>query len=779
MATESLRLQTSTKWQRAFERLNGVQPGIQGLLSFSEAWKTASEFLYPRDINDPHSVKTLDMQRVRTAFDLVGRARMLSMLLEKFLEDMRRQQHLIEREVDQYMSEYKASGKVEAIVQMIFRLVSWYTSWKPISELGPTILSAYTLAFQTHIFSTFPPSFSRGFKDLIASTFALVNPTTPPPWRIPQSMAAMDPPPRPDHVLWTSCETLGLLERYESLISSTCYEHIEAHVNETCGKKWDEPMLAKLRGWMTEKIVPWMIMPYARGARSAEEARGMLQGVGSRFDYHVCKTLCDLRIQEIFDIIVDYPDSQSALQDLKVVSSWHGLEDHDVMINRVCGRLQECLQRVDQRSQLVITLRKANKKRLLHPGADTKDILTQYVSIIRCLRIIDPPGVLLYKVADPIRKYLRERPDTIRCIVASLVGDGESGDSLVDENEPIQPLQQMQADDFTDPNWEPEPIDAGPNFRTNKPSDVISTLVSIYDSKDLFVKELQVLLTQRLLAVKDGNYERERRNIEILKVRFGEAALQVCEVMLRDMTDSRRIDQHVQAQKAGPLHPTIISRHFWPPLQTNSFTMPGQFREIQESYANEFHLFKPDKRLHWLSHLGTINLDIELQDRTVSAEVPPLEASLVEFFSQKDTWMVDDLVAELKSVEKIAIVKALTTWLDLGVLKEDDHERYKLLEVAEAVPSGSRPIARPAAVIEEDTPGMAAQKQQAEQMKVFWKFIEGMLTNLGALPLARIQTMLKFAPGYDQTIEQLGEFMEAARREGLVIVKDGMWKLCQ
>ena len=54
-----------------------------------------------------------------------------------------------------------------------------------------------------------------------------------------------------------------------------------------------------------------------------------------------------------------------------------------------------------------------------------------------------------------------------------------------------------------------------------------------------------------------------------------------------------------------------------------------------------------------------------------------------------------------------------------------------------------------------------------------------MLTNLGSLPLARIQTMLKFAPGYDRTIEQLAEFMEAARREGLVMVKDGMWKLCR
>ena len=113
------------------------------------------------------------------------------------------------------------------------------------------------------------------------------------------------------------------------------------------------------------------------------------------------------------------------------------------------------------------------------------------------------------------------------------------------------------------------------DFRSNKPTDIISTLVSIYDSKDLFVKELQVLLAQRLLAVTDGNYEKEvrgyrnrkrsrslklgiqRRNIEILKIRFGEAALQVCEVMLRDMTDSRRIDQHVQAQK--PVRAQIVT----------------------------------------------------------------------------------------------------------------------------------------------------------------------------------------------------------------------------
>ena len=184
------------------------------------------------------------------------------------------------------------------------------------------------------------------------------------------------------------------------------------------------------------------------------------------------------------------------------------------------------------------------------------------------------------RVFAKLTAVVRGRPDTIRCIVANLVGDKESGDSLADVDEPAQPLSQVQMEDYSDPNWEPEPIDAGPDFRTNKPSDTISTLVSIYDSKDLFVKELQVLLAQRLLAIQDGNFDNEvspsspvlapgflcpltygshggpqRRNIEILKVRFGEAPLQVCEVLLKDMTDSKRIDQHIQAQNEVPFVP--------------------------------------------------------------------------------------------------------------------------------------------------------------------------------------------------------------------------------
>jgi anaphase-promoting complex subunit 2 len=169
-------------------------------------------------------------------------------------------------------------------------------------RLGSTISAAYVVHFQTHVFSILPPTFAGGFKALISATLA----TFTDPESVLTSTSVNDPE------LWPCFEMLGLTERYEALIASVCYEHIESHVIEACTGKWDEPMLARLREWMADKVVPWMLLPYARGAKTgeflrpststvcnstclAEEARGMLQGVGSRFDFHVCKTLCDLR----------------------------------------------------------------------------------------------------------------------------------------------------------------------------------------------------------------------------------------------------------------------------------------------------------------------------------------------------------------------------------------------------------------------------------------------------------------------------------------------------
>lgn len=100
-----------------------------------------------------------------------------------------------------------------------------------------------------------PPQFAQGFKELCASTL----PSDP-----------KIPPVRLDPELWAAFETLGLVDRYESLIASVGYEHIEAHVRLTCAGKWADPMLGGLRDWMTNKIVPWMLWTYARGATNSE-----------------------------------------------------------------------------------------------------------------------------------------------------------------------------------------------------------------------------------------------------------------------------------------------------------------------------------------------------------------------------------------------------------------------------------------------------------------------------------------------------------------------------
>ena len=169
---------------------------------------------------------------------------------------------------------------------------------------------------------------------------------------------------------------------------------------------------------------------------------------------------------------------------------------------------------------------------------------------------------------------------------------------------------------------------------------------------------------------------------------------------------------------------------------------------IQESYAREFTTFKPDKKLRWLSHLGSIHLEIQLQDRTVSADVPPLEAAFIELFSEQgmvpclvrtwvnscsvylsDVWAVNDLIERVGPLDRSAALKALLAWVDRGVLREErdgaDVQRFRLLESA-PTDAGTVPVVMTTAgsrtaLAEEQPAVLTVQQQQAEQMKVFWK----------------------------------------------------------
>lgn len=123
--------------------------------------------------------------------------------------------------------------------------------------------------------------------------------------------------------------------------------------------------------------------------------------------------------------------------------------------------LRQCLEHTGQHSKLVDSFISALRYRLLTAGASTNDILHQYVSTIKALRAIDPTGVFLEAVGEPIGEYLRGRKDTIKCIVTMLTdgssgnsnGPGNSGDSLLEElNRDAENQETLDYDDdiYTD-----------------------------------------------------------------------------------------------------------------------------------------------------------------------------------------------------------------------------------------------------------------------------------------------------------------------------------------
>lgn len=94
---------------------------------------------------------------------------------------------------------------------------------------------------------------------------------------------------------------------------------------------------------------------------------------------------------------------------------------------------------------------------------------------------MDPKGVLIDRVARPIRRYLKDREDTVRVIVAGLLADAEQEskeggrhgtgqeDVLVDLAIELSRASELAAQneddqdlDWDDMQWNPDPVDAGP-----------------------------------------------------------------------------------------------------------------------------------------------------------------------------------------------------------------------------------------------------------------------------------------------------------------------------
>ena len=528
--------------------------------------------------------------------------------------------------------------------------------------------------------------------------------------------------------------------------------------------------------------------------------------------------LASLRISELFDIVLAWPASRGGLEDLRA-----------------------SVGTPERRSQVVAAFSATLQRRLLHPGPSTLDILRVYIAVIRTFHALDQSNVLLAGAVAPLQLYLCQRDDAVRIVVTGLLASPqevqeaglavpESGrepgaartrpagkaDKLVELAVLLkEPNQQRHAEeeelDWNDMDWVPDPVDAGANYKRPKSEDVIGTVIGALGSQDAFIKEFQNIVAERLLSAQTG-FEQEERVLRLLKKRFGDAALQNCDVMIKDITESRRLDAavwRVQRQQQAPATPDpaarepgagrpayqarILSRLFWPALGRDDFALPGPVADLQRRYEAGYEHLKAGRRLAWLPHLGQATVELELADRTVTVDCATHEAAVVYAF-QPDAAAAEADDAEVAPVRRSAarlqemlrmdddlVRLALAFWVRQGVLRPAGGDEYEVAETqSDGTPPGAASAPAPPAAAAEPARDKGADAAEQARRGVYWQFIVGMLTNAASsMPLAQIAMMMKMliADGFAWSAEELQEFLAEKVGDGELEVVGGKYRL--
>ncbi|KAF7198086.1 Anaphase-promoting complex subunit 2 [Pseudocercospora fuligena] len=298
--------------------------------------------------------------------------------------------------------------------------------------------------------------------------------------------------------------------------------------------------IQRLRVWISNQLVP-----------ALEQAVSTLSGNNSsklpaqQFISAAVNSFGRMRSHSLFDYVSMYPSSGGALQDIKDYLSANGSAEKA----HLCSSFTEQMQR-----------------RLFHAGASTKEILGMYINVINTFRLLDSRGVLLEKVAIPVRSYLRSREDTVSTIAVSFLANSDQQEDSNDSEKVCWDISEAVAtsaidaqDDrmvnWNDMEWVPDPIDAGPNYKASKSDDVVAYILALFEPED-FIKAFSHALGQHLLETKDTDLVRETKVIELLKSRLDSARLQQAEVMLKDMRESahmnRRLNPHSKARTNKP-----------------------------------------------------------------------------------------------------------------------------------------------------------------------------------------------------------------------------------
>jgi anaphase-promoting complex subunit 2 len=605
-----------------------------------------------------------------------------------------------------------------------------------------------------------------------------------------------------ESLLFRNLRTLGWIRSQGSLLHHQLCQAIQSVVLEKVQETISADFLTKdlylaMLQWKEIVVQTWFgeLLGYDKAVVKDWE---------DRLSMTVSRAFCFVRMDEIFDLVTEYPDSHGAVLELKRV----------LEITQMHKALAESL-----RSSLI--------RRLNHPGANTSQIIDVYIATIKVVRLIDPTDLLLHTVAEPVRTYLRGRKDTIRCIITSLTEADVGGDFLYEElrRQDAKPLEvTVDSDDEEEPpdlNWQPPPSlfkqrnaflpVTGLSSSRAGDSDILAMLVSIYGSKELFVNEYRLMLADKLLAKLDYNTDKEVHTLELLKLRFGDMSMRNCQVMTKDIEDSKRANANIQSSietnppplRADGSKPVVdaamISHIFWPTLQNEPLKHHPRIQAELDEFSDVYAKLKNPRVLRWIGTLGTVQLELEAVEETEGGSsivktkeftCSPVLATLISHFEDKSVWTAEALSNETGIPEHV-VQKRMTYWISHHVVTlraVRGKVEYMLASVQADSRQGLSPGAsnRLAMMMMEDDDGdgqaVSATAQEEEEMSIYESYITVMLTNMQQASLDKIHNMLKMLVSgetkYNKTKQQLSSFLQLlCKQEKLECGPDGLYKL--
>ena len=209
--------------------------------------------------------------------------------------------------------------------------------------------------------------------------------------------------------------------------------------------------------------------------------------------------------------------------------------------------------------------------------------------------------------------------------------------------------------------WKPDPKgefipvfhgdDEGINQNSNNTISLFDILLSIHNSPSYFLREYQQQLGSRLLHNFSYEIDKEIELLEFLKVKFGSTSHEMtcCEIMIKDVEDSRRINTLVHAQIEKEVENceetvipslTLLSHEYWPPLPPSpdisheSRFIADHFTRVSDSY----HELKNPRIIEWNLGMGCTDIELDFGEDDGGVQifegVSPLHISYLYLFQE-------------------------------------------------------------------------------------------------------------------------------------------------